>query len=169
MSDSEKLAVCHTRDGFLLRVVGRGTMKESPAAREFVEQALSKNPPGEIGIDLAECDYLDSTFLGCLIGMQRCCAKLGTRLAVYANPSRCQQLLGPTRLEKVLRCSATVPQPVSGWVPLTLPSLDRQEFGWHVLECHRRLAELDCPQAAAFQAVCDQLAEDLAEPQPPRA
>lgn len=165
MSDSEKLAVCHTRDGFLVRVLGRGTMKESPAVREFAEQGLAKNPPAEIGVDLAACEYLDSTFLGCLVGLQRCCTKHGTRLRVYADSSRCQQLLGPTHLEKVLCCCATAPQPVSGWVPLTLPALDRQEFGYHVLECHRRLAELDCPQAAAFQAVCDQLAEDLTQSQ----
>jgi ABC-type transporter Mla MlaB component len=147
-------------------------MKVSPAVREFAEQALAAESTAEcaapqtLGFDLSACEYLDSTFLGCLVCLHRGCTKRGLRLMIHADAETQQRLLGATHLETVLHCVATQPQPTSDWVELTTVSLDRQQFGWHVMECHRVLAELDCPQAAAFRAVADNLTQELNVDQP---
>ena len=65
------LKVARTSTGYCVRIEGRGTMRESPAAAEFVLRSLEKAPAPGITVDLSGCDYLDSTFLGCLVEMQR--------------------------------------------------------------------------------------------------
>ena len=67
------LKVCRTAEGLLIRVEGLATMKQSPALRQFTDQSLDKNPAHGILLDLAACDYLDSTFLGCIVGLHRRC------------------------------------------------------------------------------------------------
>jgi anti-anti-sigma factor len=150
----------------LIRVEGRGTMKVSPAVREFAEQALAaeNSAPPElpvIGFDLSACEYMDSTFLGCLVCLHRETMKRGSRLVIHADDEARQRLLGATHLETVLHCVSAEPEPTTDWVELTTATLDRQQFGWHIMECHRVLAELNCPQAAAFRAVADNLEQEL--------
>ncbi len=164
--------VCRTTGGLLIRVEGRGTMKVSPAVREFAEQALApencaQQEPLVIGFDLSACEYMDSTFLGCLVCLHRGTIKRGSRLVVHADDEARQRLLGATHLEKVLHCVADEPEPTTEWVELTTATLDRQQFGWHIMECHRVLAELNCPQAAAFRAVADNLEQELGAAVPP--
>ena len=53
-----------------LRVEGRGTMLQSPTVRRFGEQCLGNNA-GTFRLDLSRCSYVDSTFLGTLLFLQR--------------------------------------------------------------------------------------------------
>ena len=59
-------------------------MKVSPAVREFAEQALAAKRSGceplAIGFDLSACEYMDSTFLGCLVCLHRGAGKQAARL-----------------------------------------------------------------------------------------
>ena len=54
------LAIHRTETGYLFRVIGRGTMRQSPAVRDFVSGAMEDGV--EVVLDLCECEYLDSTF-----------------------------------------------------------------------------------------------------------
>ena len=115
-------------------------MKTSPAVREFAEQALAAqtvadSQPLTIGFDLSACEYMDSTFLGCLVCLHRNAIKRGARLLVYADLETRQRLLGATHLDKVLKCVDGDPQPTGPWVDLATAALDKQQFGWHVMEC----------------------------------
>src|SRR4051812_5597953 len=69
MATATALHVAPTTNGCVIRVEGRGTMKESPAARAVAMQTLSAEPTTSVVVDLNSCDYLDSTFLGCLAQM----------------------------------------------------------------------------------------------------
>jgi len=145
-------------------------MKQSPALRQFTDQSLDKNPLTGILLDLAACEYLDSTFLGCIVGLHRRCgpphASQTPPLAVCADGPTRRRLLGPTRLDLVLHCRDVAPPAQGEWIELPAAELPREDFGYHVMECHRRLAEVGGPQGAVFQAVADQLARELAELRP---
>ena len=65
MSDPCTLTIHRTKFGYLLRLVGRGTMRESPTVRDFACGAIEDG--AEFVVDLSACEYLDSTFLGCLV------------------------------------------------------------------------------------------------------
>jgi len=46
-------------------------MRESPAMRAFALQVLDEEGGPSLDIDLTTCEYLDSTFLGGLVGLFR--------------------------------------------------------------------------------------------------
>lgn len=169
MPSPTALKVARTPGGHCIRVEGRGTMKESPTASQFALKALEA-PGATLVVDLSGCEYLDSTFLGSLVEMQR---RAGggnpPRFAVSAPPEVVKKLLGPTRLDAVLKSRPEPPQVVGEY--LTLPAADpaSPDVMRHVMECHRRLAELGGPQQAAFAAIADNLERELQKaPPPPR-
>ena len=156
------IMACRTDDGYAIRVEGRGTMRESPAVREFAAQCLDQRRELTLSVDLSACDYLDSTFLGCLVGVhRRCRSEPLVQLFVCCEIAKRQRLLGPTRLDTLFHCIETTPEPAGPWVKLPPPELAKRDFGLHVLECHERLSELHCPSAGAFKTVVEQLSREL--------
>jgi anti-anti-sigma regulatory factor len=145
-------------------------MRESRAASEFVQQSLAASPAPTIAVDLFACDHLDSTFLGCLVEMQRRAARAGApappglsgpRFVVSAPPEKVKKLLSPTKLDVVLKTTAEAPQVAGNWVELPAADPASPDVVRHVMECHRRLAELGGPQHAAFAAIADNLEREL--------
>lgn len=162
------LKVAKTHSGYCVRVEGRGTMKESGPAAEFVTRSLAASPPPTIAVDLSACDHLDSTFLGCLVEMQRRVTKApappgaaGPRFVVSAPADKVKKLLAPTRLDAVLKTSPQPPEVVGDYVELSPADPASPEVIRHVMDCHRRLAELGGPQQAAFAAIADNIEREL--------
>jgi anti-anti-sigma regulatory factor len=147
-----------TEAGYRLRIEGRGTMLESRPAQTFVGEALA-SPDALVVIDLSACDYLDSTFLGCLLGLHR---QFGAaRLRIAAPPERTRKLFGPTKLDVVLQISAELPALIGDYAPLPPELINSKEMARHIMECHHRLAEIPGPQQAAFAAIAEQMAREL--------
>jgi anti-anti-sigma regulatory factor len=159
------LRVGRTASGFLVQVEGRGTVSESPALLEFAVQSLdSPQGSGTVVVDLSHCDYLDSTFLGCLVNLHRKYNRTSPhRFQVAASHDKRQKLLAPTHLSHLLDLTEACPEPVSDVLEVSHPILLSADLGRHVMECHRRLAELGGSRAAAFQSIADQLARELGE------
>jgi len=167
------LKVARTPTGYCLRVEGRGTMKESRSAAEFVIRSLETTPAPTIAVDLSACEHLDSTFLGCLVEMQRRAGKAaaataipnlsstGPRFVVSAPPEKVKKLLSPTRLDVVLKTTAEPVQLTGQWVELPAADPASPDVIRHVMDCHRRLAELGGPQQAAFAAIADNIQREL--------
>ena len=156
------ITACRTADGFMVRVEGRGTMKESPALREFAAAAIDARQQTTLAIDLSACEYLDSTFLGCIAGIwRRTHGEPLFSLSICAPPDIRRRLLGATRLDTVLHCEDAPPKQAGAWMILESPDLEKRDFGLHIMECHRRLAELNSPSSGAFKAVADQLEKEL--------
>jgi len=162
-----EIKACRTAVGYMIRVEGRGTLRESPAVRDFASQCLGQQRALTLSFDLSPCEYLDSTFLGCMVGLHRRTQdEPQLEMTVCADQDTRRRLLAATHLDKLFHCIETVPEPAGPWVPLAATELEKHEFGKHVLECHQRLSELECPSAAAFKTVADQLARELAQSHP---
>ena len=170
MASASAVLVARTADGCCVRVQGRGTMKESPAVQEFVSRTLVDDGAGEaaagtVTVDLSACEYLDSTFLGCLLGLyKQFDGRGGGRFSITAPPATLAKLFGPTRLDKLMSARSEPPAVTGEWVPLEVaqPVTDARDLTHHVMECHRRLAEVEGPQQAAFRRIADQLEHELA-------
>jgi anti-anti-sigma regulatory factor len=161
MSDLSTTRVSRTRSGYNIRIVGRGTLRESPTVHAFAKHVLN-NEPVSVVIDLTSCDYLDSTFLGGLIDLHRRYGfKQPTRLLVSAPPEARTRLLAPNCLDGLFHYLQDEAEVAGQDVELPTVSLPKEELGRHVLECHRRLVELGGPAQAAFQGVVDRLAQEL--------
>ena len=178
MSAPAVLKVARTPTGYCVRIEGRGTMRESRSASEFVARAADSNPPPTVVVDLSACDHLDSTFLGCLVEMQRRVSKAsgspgvpgpsgvpavapGPRFVVSASPEKVKKLLSPTKLDLALKRTAEPPQVSGEWIELPAADPASPDVIKHVMECHRRLAELGGPQQAAFAAIADNIEREL--------
>jgi anti-anti-sigma regulatory factor len=149
--------------GYVVVVVGRGTCRESAALEQFTTEAF-RTENCSVTVDLSGCNQLDSTFLGCLVTLQkRFGAGHPSRFVVAASPEQVQKLLTPSKLDKFLEITANSPRIQDTLMILPESKVDQFQMGRHVMECHRLLADLGGPNAAAFAAVADRLEQELGE------
>ena len=150
-----------TSGGYRLRVEGKGTMRESRAAHDFAMACLGETER-QVVADLSACDYLDSTFQGCLIILQRSFGNGADSRFSIANPSeKCRKLLAISHLDRFLNIRDECPEVIGEEVVLTPEALDSPDMARHIMDCHHRLAELGGPQQMAYQKIADQIAKDL--------
>jgi hypothetical protein len=113
-------------------------------------------------VDLSACEYLDSTFLGCLVILHKRYGSGATcRLQITASPEVCQRLLHSCHLDALLNTTGECPEVIGEDLAITTLALGSRDLGWHVMECHRRLAELGGPHQVAFEEIADQLEKEL--------
>ena len=161
MSQQGVLKVAGTREGYCVRIEGRGTMRESRCAAEFTAGPLAE-PGVSVVVDLSACEYLDSTFLGCIVDMHRRAGKeKPPRFTVFAPPEQVQKLLYPMRLDLVLKTTDRPPEVVGDYVTLPAAEPGTPEVMRHVMECHRLLADVGGPQKAVFTAIADNIEREL--------
>lgn len=156
-----ELLVGHVANGFLIRVVGRGTMQESPAFRAAAES----NANGEVTIfDATHCDYLDSTFLGCLVGIKKACDQSPTRrFVIKASNAARIKLFSISSLDKYFDFIDNCPEPLDALQPVEIDRLDPITLGRHSMRCHQHLAERGGRDSAAFKSVADSLSKEIGE------
>jgi anti-anti-sigma regulatory factor len=160
-----RLKIASTEHGCCVRVEGRGTMRESPAAKTVGERTLSADPEATVVFDLSACDYLDSTFLGCLMALARSPhAGEKKRFAVAAPADVRKKLLGACRLDRLIPCFDVAPVTVGEWVYVPAADVDPKSMTRHIMEAHRLLAEVDSPMKVAFTRIADELEKELASP-----
>jgi anti-anti-sigma factor len=153
--------IARTAKGYLVRVEGHATLKQSPALSGFVAQALAECPQIAIAIDVRSCLYMDSTFLGCLLTSQRTVIKSGAQFAIIVDDDARQRLLAKTRLDSVLRLAPSAPDSISDFVTLTAQQPAEIEFGQHIVDSHLALAELPGTHSHLFRDIADQLTREL--------
>lgn len=166
MSDAPVLKFGPTEAGFVIRLEGRGTLHESPSLVACAEHLLQRGSAQAVMVDLEACEYLDSTCLGTLVTLhQRFGGPEPPQFLVAGSSDAIERLLTPTRLDQVLNVADELPVCQGEWLEIPTATLERREFCRHLMDCHRRLAELGGPRAAAFQLVADELARELSESQ----
>ena len=159
MSEPCTLAIRRSESGYLVRVVGRGTMHASPAVQDFICNVVEDG--ADVVLDLSACEYLDSTFLGCSVMLHQRASRATGSFAVHACEDDRRKLLGVMRLQDILTFVDARPECSGDSVTLSITDVERSEFCQHLLETHRRLAELGGPAAPKFRAVAAQMAKDL--------
>lgn len=153
-----ELFVGRIHDCAVVRIVGRGTMHESPAFRKLVEANLNCGP---VIFDAERCEYLDSTFLGCLIGLQKKSEQSRGRFAIAASHEVQLKLFSLSSLYKYFDFVEPDASKVQSLERVDIDQLDAQSLGRHVMQCHGTLAERGGREAPAFRAIAERLAEEL--------
>jgi anti-anti-sigma regulatory factor len=178
-----KILVARNSNLGFVKVVGRGSFQNSGCLKSFYTQVL-RNGVDRFVIDLDACTYLDSTFLGTLLGLGLKLKDAGKGLLHILNASpRNQELLHNLGLDRLFIIGSQA-APANGHsngangngaLPpgavesqqlkeIHCPSLTRVEAGPTILEAHEALMEFDPRNVPKFKDVVEFLREDLGQP-----
>src|SRR5262249_47341066 len=94
---------------------GRCTMTPAGPVRTFAEACLAQGAD-LLRVDLRDCTYLDSTFLGTILHLYKSAVALGRfRLVLVAPSTACGKILGQMGLLEVLPTEPPGPEDPSAW------------------------------------------------------
>jgi anti-anti-sigma regulatory factor len=169
-----KILVARSADLGFVKVVGRGSFQNSGCLKVFYQQLLKEGVMRFV-VDLDACTYLDSTFLGILLGLGLKLKEAGNGLLhiLNANPRNLELLrnLGLDRLINIQGASGNGSGPGSlngveqghlEEMPCPVPT--RAEAAPTILEAHENLMEFDPRNVPKFKDVVEFLREDLGQP-----
>lgn len=161
MNASCKVEVCDS--GYVVSLEGRCTLQESPAFKDFVHKCLDSGL--NVSLDLTACDFLDSTFLGCLIGIHKRSLQLGKmQFRVYASESCRLHLLSTSGLHHLFDFVDELPDTIGDCLSLEFRRVDTYDLGRHVMHSHRLLADMDGEDSDRFQSIADRFQHELDGP-----
>jgi anti-anti-sigma regulatory factor len=171
-----KILVARSADLGFVKVVGRGSFQNSGCLKAFYQQLLKEGVTRFV-VDLDACTYLDSTFLGILLGLGLKLREAGNGLLhiLNANPRNLELLknLGLDRLINIEGNHAggnganmgrlnSVKEEHLEEMPCPVPT--RAEAAPTILEAHENLMEFDPRNVPKFKDVVEFLREDLGQP-----
>ena len=149
-----------TEESIVVRVTGHGTREYGPAFVAEVSAAVHQMPDQTLIVDLEQCEFLDSTFLGCLVTLFQ---KTKTRMYVCAGEAQQLRLFSSARIDRLIpvRKPNTVRYPEQ-WRRISgCGERDACALAETVVEAHRYLAGIEGPNAETYRKVADQLECEL--------
>jgi len=166
--EMSKILVARSANLGFVKVVGRGSFQNSGCLKAFYQQLL-KDGVNRFVVDLDACTYLDSTFLGILLGLGLKLKEAGNGLLHILNASpRNLELLKNLGLDRLINVDAQrvelngVAEKQLEEVPCPVPT--RTEAAPTILEAHETLMEFDPRNVPKFKDVVEFLREDLGQP-----
>jgi len=175
--------VARSADLGFVKVVGRGSFQNSGCLKAFYQQLL-KEGVSRFVVDLDSCTYLDSTFLGILLGLGLKLKDAGNGLLHILNANaRNLELLRNLGLDRLIVIVGSGASPSGNGVGLggaasdgtngsSPPNLEevpcpvptRAEAAPTILEAHENLMDFDPRNIPKFKDVVEFLREDLGHP-----
>ena len=173
--EMSKILVARDANLGFIKVVGRGSFQNSGCLKAFYQELL-KDGVKRFVVDLDACTYLDSTFMGILLGLGQQVKSMGNGLLhiLNASPRNLDLLtnLGLNRLIHIVgrqgEANGTGRPALNGiQKPLeevVCPVPTREEAAPTILEAHEKLMEFDPRNVPKFKDVVEFLREDLHQP-----
>jgi len=155
------------RNGNLIyiQVVGRGSFQNASHVKHFAEEVLKGGATG-IQVDLKDCTYLDSTFLGTLAGIGiklRTATSDASTLQILNATPRNTELIQNLGLDRLFRFEAAPEAVPDATQKLDGTAAGKVETGETMLEAHQTLMQWDARNVAKFKDVVAYLKEDLGQ------
>ena len=163
-----KILVARSANLGFIKVVGRGSFQNSGCLKAFYQQLL-KDGVARFVVDLGACTFLDSTFLGILLGLGLKLKEAGEgRLHILNASPRNLELLRNLGLDRLINVDAQHVE-LNGVLEKPLeevpcPVTTRAEAAPTILEAHTNLMEFDARNVPKFKDVVEFLREDMGQP-----
>lgn len=153
-----------------LRVNGRGTFQTSAGMKEYTRRMVQRGHR-EFVVDLADCELMDSTFMGTLAGIALRLREIGSGSLTVLHPNtRNRTLLENLGLDHLFsfESPSDAPPAPRQVAQETLPPPPPDPATQHdtILSAHEALVEADPENEERFRDVLDLLTQ---EPQPKAA
>ena len=167
--ETSKILVARNANLGFVKVVGRGSFQNSGCLKTFYQQLL-KDHVNRFVIDLDQCTYLDSTFLGILLGLGLKLKAAGNGALNVLNASpRNIELLKNLGLDRLIDIDAKkidlngVATNEKSLEALECSPQTKAEAGPTILEAHEALMNFDPRNVPKFKDVVEFLREDLGQ------
>jgi anti-sigma B factor antagonist len=111
VGDGFRVDLLRRRDCLIASVVGEIDLETAPALVEAVESGLARGSDrtARVVIDLAEVEFLDSSGLNALVGLEKLLAGDGVELRLVSPADRVvRQVFEITQLTETLRVAASL-------------------------------------------------------------
>lgn len=147
-----------------IKVQGRATHLHGPPLRDFAREMIDRGHR-RFELNLAKCTYMDSTFLGVLVGISMGLQKLGAgQVCVFRISPRNLELfrtLGINRFFEMESPGSVATQAPEGDLrPLTAGGAS-PEWAGTLIDAHQLLIEADERNEPRFKELLEFLREDL--------
>ena len=152
--------------GLFIRAQGHITAAISTDLRELILDRLTKAPaPPLLAADLSECDYMDSTFMGLLVGFHKRYKVLtGRPLTILRPTPECTKLLTGLGILKLMTLVVgDQPESPVAWTDLRASHSPTTEV---LLNAHRNLSEISPENEKKFSALQSVLEQQLEKKDP---
>jgi anti-anti-sigma regulatory factor len=159
--DPQQIAFGAAAGQFYLGFEGGATHRASCTADRITGQflaAVSAQPA--IVLDLDGCSWIDSTFAGWMIRLQKQVLRSGGKLVVSRCPDGCRSSLDVMGLAPLFEFSAVAAPATLTRLQCADEELDAATIEF-MAEAHESLGKVDSPQAAAFTHIAEQLRHEL--------
>jgi len=147
------------------RVEGRGGMAQSLPMRRCAERLIAAGA-NRVRVDLRDCPYVDSTFMGTLLAIKKTLDRQAGSFSLGMPSAACARILEQTGLTDVLPAEAVEHDPEAQWTELSGDGTDATSFRQNVTQAHEELARLPGQAGEQFKSVMRCL-EQNAKPDKP--
>jgi anti-anti-sigma factor len=143
------------------RLEGCLRMGHGVAVRRRAEEGLAGGVTTLL-MDLRQCTFMDSTFLGTLLFLKHAMdCRQTSRFALLAPSAQSRRLLEQMALAELFPVVAEQDLASGDWVELTANPDDPEAFQRHVVQAHVELARLPGPAGQAFAEVARRLTAEM--------
>ena len=148
------------KDGVsFIRVKGNASFVCAPPLRELAKK-LASEPFGGLKIDLAECTWMDSTFMGMLAMLGLNAKKKGVPAEIYNASEQNEKLLCGLGLKKVFSFLAGEFGDAAG-SPAASNASTPESRARNVLDAHQTLMDIDEGNVPKFEKVVEFVKKDI--------
>lgn len=163
MANSGELLVSNRNGEYIIKVSGRATFDCAPPLRDLAKN-LDQEKFTAIRVDLAACEWMDSTFMGVLAMLGLRAKKINAVMEICAASAQNEELLAALGLKKLFVFTQNaIENPgcencIKGG---STEMVQAKEGAQTVLEAHQTLMDVDDQNVAKFEKVVDLVQMDI--------
>jgi anti-anti-sigma factor len=169
MPEVSKVLVGSVEAAWVVKVLGRGTMEYCSDLFEFLSSRITpESPVDTVYFELSETTYLDSSFIGVIVSIQKKLQRIKGSDVIILNPSeKVKEILNTMGLFEILPI-----QENDNYQNLNLNQEIEQKLGktYHdiqiLLESHQNLMEVNTENRKRFSLVEEMLKKELERQKP---
>ena len=87
MQDTSKVLVGAIENGFIVKVIGKGTMEYCSELFQYLSDRIEADKVNNVYFELSGAVYLDSSFIGVIVSIQKKLRKIQNANVILLNPS----------------------------------------------------------------------------------
>ena len=154
-----EILIAEKGDSHCIKVVGRATIAISAPVRQFVQDIERDEDNKGVSINLADCEGMDSTFMGILAMMALKLRKKGITVKIIKSGNN-KKLLDGLGLSKLFEYLDDDDGTVL-WKKIAIDNTSSAASSETVLDAHRTLMEADEGNITKFKNVVDMVEREI--------